>query len=97
MESPMKKTTLPKTDSIAELAAFWDTHDVTDFEDELEEVVEPVFVREPVIRVPLEASEGEAIERLAQAKGISREELVRGWVLQKLARRNSSRRTTRGT
>ncbi len=41
----MKESKLPKTDSIQELAEFWDTHDLTDFEDELEEVIEPVFVR----------------------------------------------------
>src|SRR5712692_4223277 len=29
---------IPKTDSIQELAMFWQRHDVTDFEDELEEV-----------------------------------------------------------
>ncbi|MEK7832443.1 MAG: hypothetical protein AAB401_15235 [Acidobacteriota bacterium] len=32
-----------QTDSIQELAQFWDTHDLTDFEEELEEVLEPVF------------------------------------------------------
>ena len=37
----MKTQHLPKTDSIQELAQFWDTHDLTDFEDELEEVTEP--------------------------------------------------------
>ena len=41
----MKKSKLPKTDSIQELAEFWDTHDLTDFEEELEEVAEPVFMR----------------------------------------------------
>jgi len=34
---------LPQTNSIVVLAAFWDEHDVTDFEVELEEVSEPVF------------------------------------------------------
>jgi hypothetical protein len=42
-----QKTALPKTDSIDELARFWDTHDLTDFEDQLEVVTEPVFVRAP--------------------------------------------------
>ena len=32
---------IPETDSIRELASFWDTHDLTDFEDQLEEVTEP--------------------------------------------------------
>lgn len=48
----MKKPTLPKTDLIHKLAAFWDTHDLTDFEDELEDVAEPVFVRGGTIEVP---------------------------------------------
>jgi hypothetical protein len=34
---------IPMTDSIEELAQFWDTHDLTDFEDKLEEVKESVF------------------------------------------------------
>jgi len=37
--------TIPKTDSIQELAEFWDTHDITDFFDELEEISEPVFLK----------------------------------------------------
>lgn len=89
----MKKSRLPKTDSIEKLAEFWDTHDLTDFEDELEEVSELVFVRRSAIRVPLQLREAKAIEKMAQAKGISREELIRDWVLQKLARRSNSRRT----
>jgi hypothetical protein len=41
----MNANRLPKTDSIHELASFWDTHDLTDFEDQLQEVNEPVFER----------------------------------------------------
>ena len=85
----MKKSKLPKTDSIRELAEFWDTHDLTDFEDGLEVVAEPVFVSGIAIKVPLESREAEAVEQMAQAKGISREDLVRAWVLQKIARRNN--------
>ena len=39
----MKTEALPQTDSIQELAQYWETHDVTDFEDELEEVTECIF------------------------------------------------------
>jgi predicted DNA binding CopG/RHH family protein len=91
----MKKSRLPKTDSIQKLAEFWDSHDLTDFADELNVVAEPVFVRQTAIRVPLEAHEAEAVEQMAQAKGLSREELVRAWVLQKLSRRDNGRRTKR--
>jgi predicted DNA binding CopG/RHH family protein len=87
----MKKSKLPKTDSIQELAEFWDTHDLTDFEDELEGVAEPVFVRGASIKVRMESGEVEAVEQMALAKGVSREELIRAWVLQELTRGNKSR------
>jgi hypothetical protein len=45
MGKPMNIADMPQTDSIQELARFWDTHDLTDFEDQLEEVSEPVFER----------------------------------------------------
>jgi len=93
----MKKSRLPKTDSIEKLAEFWDTHDLTDFEDELEEVTEAAFVRAPAIKVHLESRDAKAVEQMAHAKGISREELIRAWVLEKLAGRKNSRRPARGT
>jgi hypothetical protein len=91
----MKKSKLPKTDSIQQLAEFWVTHDLTDFEDELEEVAEPVFGGRAAIWVALESREVEAVEQIARAKGVSREELIRAWVLQKLARRNNAGPTKR--
>src|SRR5437588_4262752 len=91
VERPMKKSKLPKTDSIQKLAEFWDTHDLTDFEDELQEVAGRVFVRGGAIKVPLQSRDLAAIERLARSKGVSREHLVRSWVLQRIARRNSPR------
>lgn len=44
-KTTMNTSSIPQTDSIRELAEFWDTHDVTDFDDQLEEVLEPVFER----------------------------------------------------
>jgi hypothetical protein len=96
MENPIEKPKLPKTDSIQELAAFWDAHDVTDFEHELHEVKEPVFMRGTAINVPLELFQVEAVERLARAKGVSREDLIRAWIVQKLARRNNTRPNKHG-
>ena len=91
----MKRSRLPQSDSIKKMAAFWDRHDLTDFADELEEVTEPVFVRGTTIQVPLEADEAEAVARLAQAEGVSREALIRAWVRQKVARRNDARPSKR--
>lgn len=91
----MKPRKLPRTDSIQELAQFWDSHDLTDFEHELEEVREPVFVRKGPVKVPLRPTELDAVERIAEQKGVSREQLVRDWVLERLARRNGSSRKPR--
>ena len=52
MEKQMNRG-LPQTDSIQELAQFWDTHDLTEFADELEEIIEPVFERETVVEIHL--------------------------------------------
>ena len=95
MEKPMTKRKLPTTDSIQELAKFWDRHDLTDFQDELEEIAEPVFVRATPIKVRLQFSEAKAVQKIAQSKGVSQEELIRQWVLQKLERRKNGRMTKR--
>lgn len=80
----MKTQPLPQTDSIQELAHFWDTHDLTDFNDELEEVTETVFEAPTVIPLNLESDEAEAVRRIAEAKGIADAELIRGWVREKI-------------
>ncbi|HEV8062644.1 MAG TPA: CopG family antitoxin [Gemmataceae bacterium] len=89
----MKKSKLPKTDSIKKLAEFWDNHDLTDFQTELEVVADPVFVRKPVINAPLDVADAEAVEQLARHKRVSREELIRTWVLQKVSRGKNARST----
>jgi len=45
LEKSSKSQRLPNTDSMEELARFWDTHDLTDFGGDLEELGKPVFVR----------------------------------------------------
>lgn len=82
----MKGLKLPQIDSIEELARFWDTHDLTEFEEELEEVTEPVFARKPdtVIPLHLQPQELEAVKRVAQARGVAEATLLREWVLEKL-------------
>jgi len=84
MERTMKTQRLPQTDSIQALALFWDTHDLTDFEDELEETSEPIFEPATVIPLNLESEEAEAVRQIAEAKGIPDAELIRGWVREKI-------------
>lgn len=82
----MKGLKLPQIDSIEELARFWDTHDLTEFGEELEEVTEPVFERKPEMTLPLHLhpQEVEAVKRAAQARGVAEAALLREWVLEKL-------------
>jgi hypothetical protein len=77
---------IPNTDSIQELAEFWDTHSVTEFADQLEEVSEPVFARAMAnaVRVPLSAEERLAIRRIAASRGLEEAALIREWVKEKL-------------
>jgi hypothetical protein len=77
---------LPKTDSISELAEFWDTHDITDFADQVEEVPGPVFVRRRTggVTVPLSDTERDAIRRMAEGRGLDEAALIHEWVQEKL-------------
>jgi hypothetical protein len=84
MEEPMSTAKIPQTDSIEELARFWDSHDVTDFEGQLEEVVEPVFERETVVKVCLPCKEADTLKELAQSQGLHATDLIRQWVLDRV-------------
>ena len=80
----MNASRLPQTDSIQELANFWDTHDVTEFEDELEEVGERVFERDTKITVLLETDDANAVRAMAKSRGVGDAELIREWVLERI-------------
>jgi len=76
---------IPETDSIQELARFWDAHDVTDFKEQLKEVTEPVFERKmEAVFVPLLPQEVKAVKRIAESAGVEYSVLIREWVLEKL-------------
>jgi CopG antitoxin of type II toxin-antitoxin system len=86
MERSMKRQRIPQTDSIRKLAQFWDTHDVTDFDEELEEVTEPVFRSrgKAAVTVHLGPSEVAALRRLAKSRGVGAAALIEEWVRQKV-------------
>ena len=95
MEKSMKARKIPSTDSIEELARFWDRHDLTDFEDQLEEVAAPVFTRgsTTAVTVRLRPDEAKEIKRVAKTKRVREATLIRRWVIEKLhATGTSSRR-----
>lgn len=84
----MKTTRLPQTDSITALAQFWDTHDVTDFLDELEEVTPPAFARtgedDAVVSIRLPHQDLAILQQLARARGVGQTALLQEWVREKL-------------
>jgi hypothetical protein len=79
MEKTIIRQKLPNTDSIEELARFWDTHDLTDFEEDLEEVGEPVFVRTKgtSLSIDLQPAEAHHLTKIARSKGVKETSIVR--------------------
>jgi len=80
----MNTNKIPRTDSVQELAQFWDTHDLTDFEEQLEEVTEQVFDREKIVQVHLPTKEAETVESMARSQGINPSDLIRAWIMEKV-------------
>lgn len=82
----MKAHKIPSTDSIDELARFWDNHDLTQFEDQLEEISEPVFKRAAgtAVTVHLRPEEAKAVKLVAKTKRVREATLIRRWVIEKL-------------
>jgi hypothetical protein len=79
----MTQPPIPATDSISELAAFWSTHDLTDYEDELEAVEGRVFERHTDGRdllLHLDPEEAVTVREAARAKGIDEAAIVREWI-----------------
>lgn len=80
----MKKAEIPNTDSIHEMAEFWDNHELTDYTEALEEVPGKVFEHCISMHVNLETNEFESIEQIARQKGLSDSDLVHEWIREKL-------------
>ena len=81
----MTRSPLPQTDSIQELARFWDTQDLTDFDEQFEEVEERIFERNRSLSIELPANAAESIRSMAKRRGVRDTDLVRQWVLEKAA------------
>lgn len=76
---------IPEFRSREEEAAFWDTHDVTDYLDELRPVrvrAAPHLTRGMTVR--LDPEDREALGRIAAEKGVGPSTLVRIWIKERL-------------
>lgn len=81
-----KRDPLPESfASISEAAAFWDTHDSTDYEDMMEDVDFEVKLGRRVFLVPVPETLFGVIRKKARAQGLSTETMV-NLLLQEQAR-----------
>jgi hypothetical protein len=85
VQQPKRQSKIPEFGSYEEEAAFWDTHEITDFLDELT----PVEVRrarkvQHSLLLHLDSAVLDRLEDSARASGVSMADLVRRLVLEKL-------------
>jgi predicted HicB family RNase H-like nuclease len=72
---------IPSFNTIEEETAFWDTHSVTEFDEELTSVEVTVSKNlSAPLSVRLDPKDRAAIVRQAQAKGVGPSTLIRMWV-----------------
>ena len=82
-----KKVRIPKFKTYEEEAHFWDTHSITDFEDETEDV-EIIFEldkpRDETVVLRVQKDVKERIEKLARMRGLNLSTLARMLLMEKL-------------
>ena len=86
---------IPHFATVEEAAEFWDTHDSTEFEDELEDVTDVRFVvtrtqRKKGITIRLAEDQLDLLRREAAAKGIGPSTWARMLILEHLHRKGKS-------
>jgi predicted DNA binding CopG/RHH family protein len=86
---PKGKEKLPEMTgwSDEQIAEFWETHDSTDYLDQMEDVEVELEIPQDyrVISLRLEAEDIEKAKRLARQKGLPYTVLLRMWIKEKLA------------
>ena len=87
---------IPAFRSIEEEAAFWDTHSITAFADELQPVRVGRNLSAP-LAVRLDPADRAELARRAKAQGIGSSTLVRMWVKERLRREAEAETLPRST
>ena len=94
-----KKSRIPEFKTITEEATFWDTHDFTEFEDELTDVDIVFDLHKPrtkslVVRVQEDFKQ--KLEKIARSRGLNVSTLARMWLMEKLQSYWKATSSTRG-
>ena len=81
----MAKKKIPPFKNLEEAAEFWDTHDFMDYIDDTEPADDVEFAFKPLKPVCLRLPESQIarLKRIAAAKGMGYQTMVRMWILEK--------------
>jgi hypothetical protein len=79
-----KVSSISRSSTIEEMAEFWDTHDVTDFEDETYEVEMDFDLQFRSHYVAIDPNLLEGLRKVAASRGLSTESLINLWLQEKL-------------
>jgi len=79
------KSSISKADSYEKIGEFWDTHDVTDYWDQTEEVEFEVDIDSQKTYFPVETSLSAKMSAIAKAHGVSTETLLNLWIERNVA------------
>ncbi|HEY3244837.1 MAG TPA: CopG family antitoxin [Phycisphaerae bacterium] len=80
------KSRIPKFASEQEEARFWDTHQITDYLDEVEEEPQVVFVRPESRIIEVNESAWRRLQREAKRRRTTPTRLIHRWLNERLAR-----------
>ena len=78
---------IPDLKTREEAREFWDTHDLTDYLEDLEPVEEEIFIRpkeKQIVSIRMERHLVEILKELAARRGLPYSALVRSWILERL-------------
>lgn len=76
---------LPQFDTLDALVEFWESHDFTDYLDEMEEVdLNTLSSETNVLHIPLATEPLTKLTQLAAAQGLTPTRLVRSWIEERL-------------
>ena len=86
---------IPQFKSNEEAAAFWDSHSLADFDEDLAPAVDVGF-RPPhkqIVSLRLDAEDARLLELIARSKGLSLSTLARTWVKERLVQLSQAPKT----
>ena len=78
------RTSISNATTIEEIGEFWDTHEITDYLDQMP-VVHFEFAKKPRRTVSMTERFAKELEPIATEKGLSLNQLVNLWLREKLA------------